>query len=41
MIVPALLVELSGPLQVIVGFLLILSVYSGALLFTHWISKDE
>lgn len=30
-----------GPVNLLIGFLLIMSVYSGALLFTYWISKDE
>jgi hypothetical protein len=30
-----------APLRLIAAFLLIVTVYSGALLFTYWISKDE
>lgn len=30
-----------GPVNLLIGFLLIAFVYSGALLFTYWISKDE
>ena len=30
-----------APLRLLAGFLLIVIIYSGALLFTYWISKDE
>ena len=30
-----------SPGRLVAGFLLILLLYSGALLFTYWISKDE
>jgi hypothetical protein len=35
--------SLAAPpvLRFVIGFLLILTFYSGALLFTYWISKDE
>ena len=37
----ALLIELSGPMHALVGFFLIIVIYSSALGFTYWISKDE
>lgn len=37
----SLIIELSGPLKVVAGFLLIITVYSTFLGFTYWISKDE
>ncbi|MGB3682504.1 MAG: hypothetical protein WA990_08445 [Rubrobacteraceae bacterium] len=37
----AQLIELPGPLRLVAGFLLIISIYSGFLGFTYWISKDE
>jgi hypothetical protein len=37
----ALLVEQTGPLRFVAGFLLIIAIYSSALGFTYWISKDE
>lgn len=30
-----------APLRLIAGFLLIVTIVSGAYLFTYWISKDE
>jgi hypothetical protein len=30
-----------GPVNLFIGFFLILFIYTGALLFTYWISKDE
>ena len=30
-----------GPVNLLIGFLLVMSIYSGAWLFTYWISKDE
>lgn len=30
-----------GPVNLFLGFLLVMFVFSGALLFTYWISKDE
>lgn len=36
-----LMQTLPGPLNLLVGFLLVMFVFSGALLFTYWISKDE
>lgn len=41
MIEPFLMLELSGPLRLVAGFLLIVTFYLGFLGFTHWISKDE
>lgn len=41
MIDPALVIELPGPLRLVAGFLLIVTVYSTFLGFTYWISKDE
>ena len=37
----ALLVELSGPMHLFAGFILIIVIYSSFLGFTYWISKDE
>ena len=37
----ALLIDLPGPLRLVAGFLLILTVFSSFLGFTYWISKDE
>ena len=37
----ALLIELSGPAHLFVGFFIILCIYTGAWSFTYWISKDE
>lgn len=37
----SLLIELPGPLRLVAGFLLIITVYSTFLGFTYWISKDE
>lgn len=37
----SLLIELPGPLRFVAGFLLIITIYSSALGFTYWISKDE
>ncbi len=33
--------ELIGLLRFFIGFGLVLVLYTGALLFTYWISKDE
>lgn len=41
MIEPFLMLELSGPLRLLAGFLLVLTIYSTFLGFTYWISKDE
>lgn len=41
MIEPFLMLELSGPLRLIAGFLLVMTFYTGFLGFTYWISKDE
>ena len=41
MIEPFLMLELPGPVRLIVGFLLVVTVYSSFLGFTYWISKDE
>ena len=41
MIEPFLALELPGPLKLVAGFLLVLTVYSSFLGFTYWISKDE
>lgn len=41
MIEPFLMLELSGPLRLLAGFLLVVGVYSSFLGFTYWISKDE
>ncbi len=41
MIDPALLIVLPGPLRLVAGFLLIITIYSSFLGFTYWISKDE
>lgn len=30
-----------GPVMLLIGFILVMCVYTGALLFTYWISKDE
>lgn len=30
-----------GPVNLLIGFLLVMFLYTGALLFTYWISKDE
>lgn len=30
-----------GPVNLFIGFFLVMFLYSGALLFTYWISKDE
>jgi hypothetical protein len=30
-----------GPVMLFLGFFMVMFVYSGALLFTYWISKDE
>lgn len=30
-----------GPVNLLIGFLMVMSVFTGALLFTYWISKDE
>lgn len=30
-----------GPVNLLIGFLMVMSVFTGALLFTHWINKDE
>jgi len=30
-----------GPVNLLIGFLLVMLMFSGALLFTYWISKDE
>lgn len=37
----ALVVDLPGPLKLVAGFLMIITIYSSALGFTYWISKDE
>lgn len=39
-VVPSLAL-LPGPVVFLIGFLAIMFIYSGALLFTYWISKDE
>lgn len=31
----------SGPATLFIGFFMVMFVYTGALLFTYWISKDE
>lgn len=31
----------GGPLNLFIGFFLVLCIFSGALLFTYWISKNE
>lgn len=36
-----LLQAFPGPVNLLIGFLMVMSIYSGALLFTYWISKDE
>lgn len=30
-----------GPVMLLIGFLMVMFIYTGALLFTYWISKDE
>ena len=30
-----------GPAMLFIGFFMVMFVFSGALLFTYWISKDE
>lgn len=30
-----------GPVMLFIGFFIVMFVYTGALLFTYWISKDE
>ncbi|CAN5131272.1 hypothetical protein BH20ACT11_BH20ACT11_08370 [soil metagenome] len=32
---------LPGPAMLFIGFFMVMFIYSGALLFTYWISKDE
>lgn len=30
-----------GPVMLFIGFFIVMFVFSGAMLFTYWISKDE
>lgn len=38
---PALLQQLPGPVNLFIGFFLVLLVFCSFLGFTYWISKDE
>lgn len=41
MIEPFLMIEWTGPLRLLAGFLLVMTFYASFLGFTYWISKDE
>lgn len=41
-LVPMLLqAALPGPAMLFIGFFIVMCIFSGAMLFTYWISKDE